>query len=98
MVWRSRRSGPAITLSISAASATVRVIGPAWESVSVADGGKIGTVPKVGFSPNTPQNAAGILIEPAPSEPCASGPRPAATAAAAPPLDPPAVDPCFHGL
>jgi hypothetical protein len=45
-----------------------------------------------------PQNAAGIRIEPAPSLPWASGPRPAATAAAAPPLDPPGVLARFQGL
>ena len=87
-----------MAVSIRAASAAVRVIGPTWESVSVVEGGQIGTVPNVGLRPKTPQNPAGIRIEPAPSDPCAIGPRPAATAAAAPPLDPPAVAPCCHGL
>jgi hypothetical protein len=32
-----------------------------------------------------PQSAAGMRIEPAPSDPCATGPSPAATAAPAPP-------------
>ena len=45
-----------------------------------------------------PQNADGMRIEPAPSLPCAMGPRPAATAAAAPPLEPPAVRPDFQGF
>ena len=35
-------------------------MGPMWESVSVLDGGQIGTVPNVGFRPTTPQNPAGI--------------------------------------
>src|SRR5690349_5380946 len=39
-----------------------------------------------------------MRIEPAPSDPWCSGPKPAAAAAAAPPLDPPAVRPCRHGL
>src|SRR5260370_17104980 len=45
-----------------------------------------------------PQKLAGIRIDPAPSVPTASGPRPDATAAAAPPLDPPAVRLGSHGL
>ena len=36
--------------------------------------------------------------EPPPSLPCATGTRPAATAAAAPPLEPPAVQSSAHGL
>src|SRR4051795_10751491 len=45
-----------------------------------------------------PQKPAGMRIEPPPSVPVASGPMPAATAAAAPPLDPPAVREGSHGL
>ena len=45
-----------------------------------------------------PQQLAGIRIEPPPSEPCATGTRPAATAAAAPPLDPPAIREVSHGV
>src|SRR5512139_4129089 len=39
-----------------------------------------------------------MRTEPPPSEPCAIGRRPAATAAPAPPLDPPGVWSRFHGL
>src|SRR5215210_8173120 len=39
-----------------------------------------------------------MRIEPAPSVPTASGPRPAATAAAAPPDDPPQLRARFQGL
>ena len=46
---------------------------------------------RVGFSPTRPQFDAGIRIEPAPSEAVAAAQRPAATAAALPPLDPPAL-------
>src|SRR6266851_2772886 len=91
----------AITSSISAASATVRAIGPVCAS-DAHDGGEnpgdLGTRPKVGFTPTTPQNEDGTRIEPTPSVPIASGPHPAATAAAAPPLDPPLVRALFHGL
>ena len=45
-----------------------------------------------------PQNAEGMRIEPAPSEPWWSGPSPAAAAAPAPALEPPDVMPVFHGL
>jgi hypothetical protein len=48
--------------------------------------------------PTTPHNAAGMRSEPPPSLPWATGSRPAATAAAAPPLEPPAVSVSRHGL
>ena len=48
--------------------------------------------------PNSPQHDAGMRIEPPPSEPCASGIAPAATAAAAPPDEPPGVCSGLHGL
>lgn len=50
-----------------------------------------GTRPYVGFSAKIPQNAAGIRTLPPPSVPSDSGPAPSATAAALPPLEPPAV-------
>ena len=70
---------------------------PYWptivEQVKLADASPVAvmTSPNDGFKPKTPHSAAGIRIEPAPSEPCATGPIPAATAAAAPPLEPPGV-------
>ena len=45
-----------------------------------------------------PQKLAGMRRDPPPSLPVAMGHRPAATAAAAPPLDPPGVLSVFHGL
>ena len=45
-----------------------------------------------------PQQAAGILIEPAASVACAIGTIPAATAAAAPPEEPPGEYSVFHGF
>src|SRR5215204_497792 len=95
---RSRASAPTMALSIIAASRTVLVIGPRCERSPTALGGYCGTRPKDCLSPKMPQNAAGMRIEPAPSLPCARGPRPAATAAAAPPLDPPGVFCRFQGL
>ena len=60
--------------------------------------GPTGVRPRDGLSPNRPQHDAGIRIEPPPSFACASGTMPAATAAAAPPLEPPGVSSRFHGL
>ncbi len=88
-----------MTRSISAASATVRVIGPMWLVVSSPPKtGAAATRPSVGFIPNTPQQLAGARMEPPLSVPTASGASPAATAAAAPPLDPPAVRDRSHGF
>ena len=47
------------------------------------------TLPYVGFTPTTPQRAAGCLIDPPVSLPRARGENPAATAAAEPPDEPP---------
>src|SRR5256885_4386381 len=57
-----------------------------------------GTRPYDGLKPYTPQNAAGMRIEPPPSVPSANGPQPLATATAAPPLEPPGVSAGVHGL
>jgi hypothetical protein len=48
--------------------------------------------------PKSPLHEAGIRTEPPPSEPCAIPTRPAATAAAAPPLEPPAFRPRSQGV
>src|ERR1700727_1238232 len=54
--------------------------------------------PKLGLRPKTPQKCAGMRIEPAPSLPWCSGPKPAADAAPAPADDAPALEPYFQGL
>ena len=51
-----------------------------------------------GLRPNSPQQPAGMRIEPPPSEASAPPTRPAATAAAEPPLEPPGVRLRSHGL
>src|SRR5690606_2733612 len=53
---------------------------------------------RLGLRPTTPQNAAGTRVDPPPSPESAAGTRPAATAAADPPLDPPGENSGFHGL
>src|SRR5207245_1396296 len=75
----------------SAASVVVRASGPATtrppsDSIPLP----AGTSPRDGFSPTRPQAAAGMRMEPPPSDPGAKGSIPLATATAAPPLDPPA--------
>ncbi len=54
--------------------------------------------PWLGLSPTSPQHDAGMRIEPPPSLACANGTMPLATAAAAPPLDPPGERVVSHGL
>jgi hypothetical protein len=53
--------------------------------------------PRLGLMPNSPLMLAGMRMEPPPSLPCANGTIPAATATAAPPLDPPASRDGSHG-
>src|SRR5512133_2714808 len=80
-------------------AATVCAIGPAWSKVGAS--GKTpssGTSPKVGLKPTTAQQAAGMRIDPPDSVPSAASAKPAASAAAEPPLDPPAVRPGAAGF
>lgn len=56
------------------------------------------TRPRDGFRPTMPQQEAGTRIEPAPSLASPIGTMREATAAAVPPLDPPAVIPSFQGF
>ena len=79
-------------------SATVRVSIPSIPSGESPSSGASEMRPRLGFSPTRPQQAAGIRIEPPPSLPWATGTMPAATAAAAPPEEPPGVRSRSHGL
>ena len=56
------------------------------------------TRPRCGLSPNSPQQALGIRIEPPPSPPSPTGTMPVATATAVPPLEPPGVREVSQGL
>ena len=82
----------------SAASSTVRAIGPTWASVVVADTGHTGMRPNWPLIAASPVSAPGMRTEPPPSVPSAIGVMPAATDAAAPALEPPGVFCRFHGL
>src|SRR5687768_16970186 len=88
-----------MTSSRSAASATEAANGPIWSRLlAKATRPYLDTRPYVGFTPTTPQSAAGWRIEPPVSDPSAKGAKPAATAAALPPLDPPGTRPVSWGL
>jgi hypothetical protein len=82
-----------VASSSAALSRTLRVT--AWPTEAPPQpspaSGPIGLRARVGLSPNSPQAEAGMRMEPPPSVACAIGSMPAATAAAAPPLDPPAL-------
>src|SRR5919108_435537 len=89
---KSVGSGPTTVSRASAVSRVVRAIGPLDESSGHAGGRSppLGTRPSDGLNPDRPLTDAGMRIDPPPSEPVASGTRPAATAAAEPPDEPPA--------
>src|SRR5260363_118580 len=93
-------SGPVMTSSASAVSRTLREITPSLEAPYQYSPkpGPEDTRPRDGFSPNRPQQAAGMRMEPPPSLPAAIGTTPEATAAAAPPLEPPDTCAAFQGL
>lgn len=88
----SRGSAPAITLSRNATSATDLAIGPFTETpTNGICAGAIGTRPTVGRRATMLLKLAGLRSEPPRSPPSANGSSPAAIAAPAPPLEPPAL-------
>ena len=88
-----------MTLSKVAASRTSFVKVPIWSSDDAkATKPYRDTRPYVGFSPTTPQHAAGCRIEPPVSDPKAATHKSAATAAAEPPLEPPGICAWFQGF
>src|SRR5438309_4311406 len=90
-VGRERLSAygaPVNASSSSAASSTVRVIGPTSQIVGAANAPEESMSPWVGFRPTTPQFDAGWRTEPPASVPNAAGQMPLATATAEPLLDP----------
>src|SRR4051812_23236715 len=87
-----------MTSRSAAASSTERASGPSVAYPFSGAQGAMDTRPRDGLRPNTPQQDAGIRMEPAPSLPWEMGQRPAARAAAAPPLDPPVERLVSHGF
>src|SRR5450755_586786 len=90
--------GPHTASSIAAVSRIVRLMHSPTPGPDSSPDGPALILPCDGFRPTTPQHAAGIRMEPDPSVACATGTMPEATAAAAPPLDPPGEQARFHGL
>ena len=83
--------GPAMASSIAAESRTLRVTTCSWVSGPQywpQSGARVVRA-RLGLRPTSPQHDAGMRREPPMSLPWAIGTRPAATAAAEPPLDPP---------
>ena len=93
-------SGPAVASRMAAQSRTLRVTACSWLSPIMASPrcGPTALRPRVGFSPTSPQQAAGMRMEPRLSVACAAGSIPPATAAPAPPLEPPGECAADHGL
>src|SRR6476646_2197891 len=96
-LYQPRGSGRPMMSSAAAVSSTVLESTPlvARPSSSFT---RLGTRLRLAFNPTSPLQAAGMRIDPPPSEACAIGAMPDATAAPAPPLDPPGVWSGFHGL
>src|SRR5262245_27286411 len=82
-----------------ATSSTERAIGPIVSKVGLTwSAPRLETTPDVGRRPLVPQRADGIRIDPPVSVPSAPTQRSAASAAAEPPLEPPAIRPRSHGF
>src|SRR5262249_19528942 len=90
-VYGSPGAGPATASSTAAVSRTDRVSTNSWVSGPQYSpkSGPSAVRARVGLRPTIPHMLAGNRIEPPMSLPCATGARPAATAAAEPPLEPP---------
>ena len=83
--------GPRTASSRAAESRTVRLTQCSTLRLASARTGPIEVRPWLGLSPTRPHAEAGMRMLPPPSDALANGTMPAATAAAAPPLDPPGV-------
>ena len=79
-------------------SRTVRVTTCSTPSAVSERNGPSDIRPWLTFNPTSPQQDAGIRIDPPPSEACDAGTMPLATALAEPPLDPPGDRSGAHGL
>src|SRR5437763_13615544 len=88
---QSLGSKPVRMSSINAASATLRVIGPACERVPNGLAGHTGTSPYVGLIVTVPVNAAGLRNDRTPSVTTDHAPTPRPTDADPPPPAPPTV-------
>ena len=90
--------GPRTASSSPAVSRTVRLTHSSTPRPASARAGPTEIRPWLGLSPTSPQHEAGMRMLPPPSEALANGTIPAATAAAAPPLEPPGTRSSATGL
>ncbi len=90
--------GPRTASSKAAVSRTLRLTHSSTPRLLSSRYGPSEMRPCVGFRPTSPQADAGMRMLPPPSLAWAMGTMPAATAAAAPPLDPPGEWSVFHGF
>ena len=90
--------GPRTASSKAAVSRTLRLTHSSTPRLLSSRYGPSEMRPCVGFRPTSPQADAGMRMLPPPSLAWAMGTMPAATAAAAPPLDPPGEWSMFHGF
>src|ERR671937_2460401 len=98
-VVESHSSRPLMIPYSKALSRTVFVTGPTWSRLEAkATIPYRETVPYVGRRPTLPQSADGCLTDPPVSEPSAQGARPALTAQAEPPPEPPGTRSGSHGF
>ena len=98
-VCRSPGALPDAASSTNAASPTVRASTPLTVMpLNASASGEVEIRPRWGLMPTRWVHAAGMRTLPAPSEPIAAATRPAATAAALPPDEPPGVWSRDHGL
>ena len=94
-----RRSGPFVTSSQRALSRTLRETQPGTAvRFPISALGPFGIRPYVTLRPTSPQNPAGIRIDPPPSPAVAAVRMPPATADDEPPEEPPGVRSVFQGL
>ncbi len=95
----SSASAPQAAASSRAQSSAERPWVPTWSRVQLMGiTSPVEIRPCVGLWPKMPVKDEGIRTEPRVSLPSAAAHRPADTAAADPPEEPPALEPCFHGL
>ena len=90
--------GPRYTDASATTSATECPVAPQVEKSIHRGAPSRPTAPMVGFHPTSPHIDAGMRTEPPPSDDVAIGTRPAASAAADPPLEPPGERSRFHGF
>jgi len=88
--WTAQGSFPAITASAAAHAETLFDMGPTESKLNESGNApSVGTLHLDGLKPTSPQNAAGMRVDPPVSVPIAISHMPSATATAPPDVEPP---------